>query len=114
MGEKIIIAGHSFGAWVGMKAGCRDERVEMMIGIGTPAGFGDMDFLEECQKPRLFIHGMLDALIAIGKIEKLCREIPEPKKLIKIEGADHFFTGKLDELASAVQALTGEYLPLQE
>ncbi len=114
MAERIIIAGHSFGAWVGMKAGCRDERVKMLVGIGTPAGFGNMDFLKECPKPRLFIHGTLDALIPIGKIEKLCREIPEPKKLIRIEGADHFFTGKLDELASAVLALTGEYLPLQE
>ncbi len=112
--EKIIIAGHSFGAWVGMKAGCRDKRVKMLVGIGTPAGFGDMDFLKECQKPRIFIHGTLDALIPIGKIEKLCREIPEPKRLVKIEGADHLFTGKLDELASAVQKLTGEYLPLQE
>jgi alpha/beta superfamily hydrolase len=114
MAERIIIAGHSFGAWVGMKAGCRDERVKMLVGIGTPAGFGDMDFLKECRKPRLFIHGTLDALIPPGKIERLCREIPEPKKLVKIEGADHFFTGKLDELAEAVKNLTRQYLPLQD
>lgn len=114
MSEKIIIAGHSFGAWVGMKAGCSDERVKLLIGIGMPAGFGDMDFLRECPRPKLFIHGMVDALILIGKIEKLWQGIPEPKKLVKIEGADHFFTGKLGELAFAVQALTGEYLPFQE
>ncbi len=113
-GEKIIIAGHSFGAWVGMKAGCGDARVKVLIGIGTPAGFGDMDFLMGCEKPVLFIHGTLDTLIPIGKIEKLCQEIPEPKRLIKIEGSDHFFTGKLEELAFDVQNLTREYLPLQE
>ncbi len=110
MAEKIIVVGHSFGAWVGMKAGCGDERVKTLIGIGTPVGFGDMDFLKECVKPKLFIHGTQDALIAIGKIEKLCQGIPEPKKLIRIEGADHFFTGKLDELAEAVRSLTEEYL----
>ncbi|MCZ7393843.1 MAG: alpha/beta fold hydrolase [Candidatus Methanoperedens sp.] len=112
-GDKIIIAGHSFGAWVGMKAGCGDARVKVMIGIGTPAGFGDMDFLMQCGKPRLFIHGTLDTLIPIGKMEKLCQEIPEPKKLIQI-GADHFFTGKLDELADVVRKLTEEYLTLQD
>jgi alpha/beta superfamily hydrolase len=26
--------------------------------------------------------------------------LPEPKELILIEGADHFFTGKLEELKS--------------
>jgi alpha/beta superfamily hydrolase len=112
-GERIIVIGYSFGAWVGMKAGCGDGRVKALIGIGMPAGFGDMDFLKNCGKPVLFIHGTLDKLIPIGKIEKLWQEIPEPKKLIQI-GADHFFTGKLDELAAAVQNLTRQYLPLQD
>jgi alpha/beta superfamily hydrolase len=108
MGEQIIITGHSFGAWIGMKVGCRNERTKMLIGIGMPAGFGDMDFLMQCSKPRLFIHGTQDMLIPIEKIEKLFDDIPKPKKLIKIKGADHFFTGKLDELIGAVQNLTKE------
>lgn len=110
IGEKIIVAGHSFGAWVGMKTGCGDARVKVLIGVGTPAGFGDMDFLMQCKKPRLFIHGALDSIIPIEKVEELFSGIPEPKKLIKIEGADHFFTGKLDELVEAVRSLTKEYL----
>jgi len=111
-GERIIIAGHSFGAWVGMKAGCGDARAGLVIGIGTPVGFVDMAFLGHCLKPRRFIHGTLDELIPIEKVEKLCSTLPEPKKFIKIEEADHFFTGKLDELEDAVQSLTKEYLPI--
>lgn len=111
-GERIIIVGHSFGAWMGMKTGCEDAHAGLVIGIGTPVGFVDMAFLKHCSKPRLFIHGTLDELISIEKVEKVCSELSEPKKLIKIEEADHFFTGKLDELEDAVQSLTKEYLPI--
>ncbi|VVB88673.1 Serine aminopeptidase, S33 [uncultured archaeon] len=109
MGEKILVAGHSFGAWTGMKAGCRDVRVKIVIGIGTPVNFADMKFLMDCPKPKLFIHGTLDELIPIGKIEELYSELPEPKKIVKIENADHLFTGKLDELSETLISLIKEY-----
>ncbi|MCX9010842.1 MAG: alpha/beta fold hydrolase [Candidatus Methanoperedens sp.] len=107
--ERLIVAGHSFGAWMGMRAGCEDERVLMIIGIGTPVNFADMGFLRDCAKPKIFIHGTMDKLIPIGKVEELFTEIPEPKKFVKIEGADHFFTGKLDELEGAVRDLVEKY-----
>jgi alpha/beta superfamily hydrolase len=107
--EKLIIAGHSFGAWMGMKAGCEDPRVKLMIGIGTPVNFVNMDFLRDCLKPRLFVHGTVDRLISVEKVEELCAALPEPKKLVKIEDADHFFTGKLKELSETVKSLTEEY-----
>ncbi len=108
-GEKLIIAGHSFGAWMGMKAGCEDPRVKLMIGIGTPVNFVNMDFLRDCLKPRLFVHGTVDRLISVEKVEELCAALPEPKKLVKIEDADHFFTGKLKELSEIVKSLIEEY-----
>ncbi len=109
-GERLLVAGHSFGAWMGMKAGCEDPRVKMMIGIGTPVNFVDMDFLRDCPKPKLFVHGTLDQLIPVEKVEELCAALPEPEKLVKIEDADHFFTGKLDELSGIIRSLTEEYV----
>ncbi|WP_143311653.1 hypothetical protein [Candidatus Methanoperedens nitratireducens] len=52
----------------------------------------------------------LDKLIPVEKAEEIYSGLPEPKELVKIEGADHFFTGKLNELAGAVRGLTEEYL----
>ncbi len=101
--ENIIIAGHSFGARVGMKTGCEDRRVQLVIGIGTPVNSVDMSFLVDCPKPKFFIHGTLDKLIPIEKVEELYSALPQPKKLIRIEGADHFFTGRLGELSEAVR-----------
>lgn len=108
--RKIVVAGHSFGAWAGMKSGCEDKSVQMVIGIGTPVNFADMVFLRSCPKPKIFIHGTLDKLIPVEKAEEIYSGLPEPKELVKIEGADHFFTGKLNELAGAVRGLTEEYL----
>ncbi len=108
--KRLVVAGHSFGAWAGMKSGCKDERVQMVVGIGTPVNFVDMDFLRDCLKPKIFIHGTFDKLIPVEKVEGLYSGLPEPKKFVKIEGADHFFTGKLDELAGAMRNLTEEYL----
>ena len=108
--EKIIVIGHSFGALAGMRAGCGDARVRMMIGIGTPVA--DMSFLMDCTKPEFFIHGMLDELIPVEEVVTLCGNLPEPKRLIKVEGADHLFTGKLGEVSEAVKNLVREYLPV--
>ncbi len=110
--ERIITAGHSFGAWMAMKLGCMDPRVKIMIGIGTPVNGSEIrsDFLSGCRKPRLFIHGTLDKLIPIGNVEELYSNIPGPKKFVKIEGADHFFTGKLDELSEVIQYMVKEYI----
>ncbi len=105
--EGIIIAGHSFGAWVGMKAGCIDRRVKMLIGIGMPV----VDFFPGCPKPKILIHGTRDELIPLENVEEFHRMLPEPKKLIKIEGADHFFTGKLKILKEAVRDATEAYFP---
>lgn len=110
--EKIIVAGFSFGAWIGMREGCRSPKVHLIMGIGTPAQFGSEYFPTNCIKTRLFIHGMLDRIIPLESIEALYSKLPEPKKLVKIEGADHFFTGKLDELSHAVRSLVREYVPV--
>jgi alpha/beta superfamily hydrolase len=41
-------------------------------------------------------------------LEALVRSLPEPKKLVVIEGADHFFEGRLRELREAIEAWVKE------
>jgi alpha/beta superfamily hydrolase len=35
-GIPLLVAGFSFGCWVGLRVGCADERVRELIGLGTP------------------------------------------------------------------------------
>jgi len=109
----LIFAGFSFGAAVGLKAACADSRVKAAISVGTPVvpvaadtelpRIYTFDFLHDCAKPKLLVSGARDQFGLRTKLEALVRSLPEPKKLVVIEGADHFFEGRLRELREAIE-----------
>jgi len=103
-GQPILVAGFSFGSSVGLRVGCGDARVAQMIGLGLPVDNLDMSFLRGCEKPKLIIQGGNDQFGARAGIEALFATLPEPKRLVIVEGADHFFTGQLDEVGPAIDA----------
>jgi uncharacterized protein len=103
-GKPILVAGFSFGSSVGLRVGCGDARVGQLIGLGLPVDNIDMSFLGACDKPKLLIQGGNDQFGARPAIEKLFATLKEPKRLVIVEGADHFFTGHLGELGPAMDA----------
>jgi len=112
----MIVAGFSFGAAVGLRAACPDSRVSAAIGLGIPVVPADersydIDFLRNCGKPKLFVSGARDQFGPIAKLKEVVGFLSEPKKLILIEGADHFFEGRLKELRDAIEAWVREVLP---
>jgi len=108
-GVPLALAGFSFGSWVGMRVGCEDPRVSHLIGLGIPVNSTDFLFLRHCGKPKLFVHGSNDEQGAIEKVKALIPTLPGDNHLVVVEGADHFFTGKLDQLDRAINAwLTNE------
>ncbi|MGO8793482.1 MAG: alpha/beta hydrolase [Candidatus Sulfotelmatobacter sp.] len=108
----LVFAGFSFGAAVGLRAACPDARVRAVIGVGTPvapvAADSELprtytfDFLRECAKPKLFVSGDRDQFGPREKLESLVASLAEPKQLVIIDGADHFFEGRLRELREAI------------
>lgn len=111
----LIFAGFSFGAAVGLRAACDDERVKAVIGLGLPVNpvdgrTYDFDFLQSCNKPKLFVSGSRDQFGGRGKLEQLINGVPEPKKLVIIESADHFFEGRLREMREAIEGWIKETL----
>jgi alpha/beta superfamily hydrolase len=109
----LVFAGFSFGAAIGLRAAYSDSRVAAVIGIGTPvvpvaadteeARVYTFDFMRNCTKPKLFVSGARDQFGPRAKLEALVASVPEPKKLVRIEGADHFFEGRLRELREAIE-----------
>jgi alpha/beta superfamily hydrolase len=114
----LIFAGFSFGAAVGLRAACGDGRVRAGIGLGTPVvPVGEatngprvyaLDFLRQCEKPKLFVSGARDQFGPRARLEALVASLPEPKKLVIIADADHFFEGRLRELREAIEAWVRE------
>jgi alpha/beta superfamily hydrolase len=100
----ILLAGFSFGSWVGLRVGCEDPRVTSLIGLGIPVNKSDLSYLASCAKPRLFIQGENDEFGPRVNVEEFVATLPEPKRLVVVPGVDHFFTGKLPEVAAAIDA----------
>jgi uncharacterized protein len=107
-GRPILLAGFSFGAWVGLRVGCEDARVTKLIGLGIPVNDSDLSYLRSCAKPKLIIQGGNDEFGSCANVEALFATMPEPKRLVFVKGADHFFAGKLDQVAAAIDASLDE------
>lgn len=118
----LVFAGFSFGAAIGLRAAYSDPHVRALIGVGTPvdpvaadteaARVYTFDFLNDCVKPKLFVSGARDQFGPRSKLEAMVRSVADPKKLVVIEGADHFFEGRLKELREAIESWVKQVLSL--
>jgi len=108
-GVPLLVAGFSFGAWVGLRRGCLDPRVAELIGLGLPIddrklGFG---YLSTCGKPKLLIQGENDQYADKSHFESFVQtfavQAARETQVIFIPSADHFFTGHLDEMTDVLR-----------
>ena len=99
----LCLIGFSFGASVGLAVGARDRRVKSLVGLGLPTTTTDFGFLVHVAKPKLIVQGTEDGYGPRAEVESLFRSLAEPKRIQWVEGADHFFTGRLDEVERAIR-----------
>jgi alpha/beta superfamily hydrolase len=102
----IVFAGFSFGAAIGLRAAVPHRRVEVLAALGIPVNADGREYtyalLRESKRPKLMLSGGNDEFASVAELEKVFAEAAEPKKLAVIPGADHFFTGRLDEMRTAL------------
>ncbi|HVS74377.1 MAG TPA: alpha/beta family hydrolase [Candidatus Acidoferrales bacterium] len=101
-GMPILLAGFSFGCWVGLRVGCSDPRVKELVGMGAPVNDSDFSYLQSCAKPKLFLQGGSDPYGAPAELERLAASLPGENQVVVVEGADHFFAGYLDRMTAAL------------
>ena len=121
--KPLLFAGFSFGSNVGLRAACGDPRAAGLIGIGLPVQAAGRDyrytFLRHCGPiPKLFVSGDHDEFSPRGVLESYLVTAPDPKRLVWIPGADHFFAGtpasptsKLPLFAAELRAWLAETFP---
>ena len=102
----MVFAGFSFGAVTGMRVCCSDKGVKALISLGTPVEAEDRlysyEFLAGCLKPKLFISGTQDQFGPRPQLEQMFVMAAEPKEFVWVEGAEHFFEGKLEQVRAAI------------
>lgn len=101
----LLLAGYSFGAWVGLRAMPTVKGARFFLAVGLPAAVYDFGFLRGQAFPAGFIQGTRDAFGNPESIRDLVRDAGHLQPLEIIPGADHAFTGKLPQLQAAVQRL---------
>jgi hypothetical protein len=103
-GVPLLVAGFSFGCWVGLRVGCEDARVTTLIGLGAPVNSSDFSYLARCAKPKLFVHGGNDQFGDARKLRSMVASLPGENRVVVVNEADHFFVGKLDQVNLAITA----------
>ena len=99
----VCLIGFSFGASVGLRVGANDPRVVALVGLGVPVASTNMDFLRGVLKPKLIIQGTRDQFGSRAQVESFYGLLAEPKQIYWVQNADHFFTGKLEEVQRAIR-----------
>lgn len=104
-GLPLVVGGFSFGSTMALRAGCGDARVRALFALGFPLTMlPDTGFLAGCRAPRLFVQGENDEFGNGPALQALVEPLPQPRELVIVPGADHFFTGHLDQVQEAVNA----------
>ena len=102
-GGTLAIAGFSFGSRIAALVGSRDGRVGGIALIAPPLAMSDFGFLEDIRVPTLAVAGTRDQYCPSDEFARFTAARPWIKAAT-IEGADHFFFGKLFPLGEAVTA----------
>ena len=102
-GGVLAIAGYSFGARIAAQVGGRDGRIGGMALIAPPLAMYDFGFLEDKHVPTLVVVGTQDQYCPPDDFARFTAARPWVTATT-IEGADHFFFGKLFPLGEAVAA----------
>lgn len=110
--QPILFAGFSFGSQVGMRACCGDSRVKGLIGLGLPVHAAGRDytygFLVNCLAPKLFVSGDHDEFGPREALANVWESAPEPKRLVWVGGADHFFQGTQESPGAKLSLMQAE------
>ena len=98
--KSLSLAGYSFGAWVNSRINCEEAYLQKMIMVSPPVSF--MDFKPFLTIPALdlVITGNIDELAPVQMLRKMLPLWNSDARLEVIDGADHFYSGRLELMES--------------
>jgi alpha/beta superfamily hydrolase len=98
----VAVAGYSFGAMMAAHAGPAIAALARLVIVAPPLSFGGLGPLAACAVPKLFIVGDRDSYCSLADLTSALAGVVEPKRVLVLRGADHFFAGHEDAIARAL------------
>lgn len=111
----VVVVGFSFGAAMSLLACCGSaSHVPALAALGLPTRTENRayhyPFLSHCTIPKLLLSGDRDPFAPASDLKQLAATTAEPKKLVLLPGADHFFTGQLEAMQNELAGWLKERL----
>jgi uncharacterized protein len=106
--DRLYLAGYSFGARVTLAVASADPRVRGFIVVAPPVLRGDWPSLASNHGAKVFLCGDRDPYAPPEVLTRLVESLPEPKRLVVLPDADHFFVGRERTLAQHAVKLLHE------
>lgn len=111
----IWLTGFSFGAWIMLQLLMRRPDVHRFLAVSPPAGMYDFSFFSPIPNKGLITVGTNDEITPHRDIEDWLKKTPRQKginiKYATVNGADHFYTGQLDDLSQLMMRYAMTEIP---
>jgi alpha/beta superfamily hydrolase len=104
-------AGFSFGSWIALETGADDPRVSALIAIAPPVSRDGYRFerVLESEKPKFLVQGDLDEVCPLRDLWAFYARLRGPKEIVVIDGANHLFDDRTEEVGDALESLLGDF-----
>lgn len=104
-GARRWLAGFSFGSWIAARLASEESDVERLLLVAPSIQRGNFAAMHRTTVPKVVVQGGADDICPPQVLEAEWPYWSEPKRLVIVEGAGHFFDRKLDALSDAVRSL---------
>lgn len=108
-GVPVWAGGYSFGTHIAFLVGAADPRVSLLVGVAPLPDMFDFTPMIDSPKPKFLIHGAQDELATVQRVRRFYASLAEPRELVIIDAADHYFDGHASEVADAVEDLVADF-----
>ncbi|MFZ9871614.1 MAG: alpha/beta hydrolase [Steroidobacteraceae bacterium] len=100
-GLPLWLGGFSFGAWMVMRAQV-SLAPQLLVTVAPPVGRWSFDDVAAPRCPWLVVQGSQDELVDAQAVRRYASSLVPQVDYVEIEGADHFFHGRLHEIKDHV------------
>ena len=102
----LLVAGYSFGSFVGLTAALADARVGARLAVAPPVNFYDYSRIAADERPLAVIFAAADEVVPAALVERWIASCRRPPRVTVVHGTGHMFHGKVH----AVRAATADFV----
>jgi len=110
-----VVVGFSFGAAMAIAACCGRRNAAALAALGLPTQAEGRQYqypmLAACAIPKLFLSGDRDQYAPAADLKRVAASAADPRHLVLLPGADHFFAGQLEPMQQALAGWLASSLP---